>query len=101
MGLDPTDDDEKESFNIIINVLTKLYMVFGRQPFIDRSLNDPLFLYIHQMWFQQFDNNQHRYDIPFLLNGWTSIITQWLKLDYTDRQQYIKQINDEQLDDKD
>jgi len=97
LGVDLGDDD----LNIIINVLTKINLVFGKQPFIDRSLHDPLFLYVNQMWFEQNKNDQHRYDIPFLLNGWTSIITQWLKLDYQTRRQYIQQINDNQLNDDD
>ncbi len=101
LGFNPTDDDEKENFNIIINVLTKIYMVFGKQPFIDRSIHDPLFLYVSQNWLQQFNNDQHRYDIPFLLNGWNLMITQWLKLDYTDRREYSKQIKEEHLDDDD
>jgi len=76
-------------------------MVFGKQPFIDRSLHDPLFLYVNQMCFQQINSEQHRYDIPFLLNGWTSILTQWLKLDDENRQHYIEQIPDQQRDDYD
>ncbi|CAF2009983.1 unnamed protein product [Rotaria magnacalcarata] len=95
LDLNPdNDDDGKENFNIIINVLTKLFMVFGKKPFIVQSSTDPMFLYINQMWFQQLNIDQHRYDIPFLLNGFTSIITQWLKLDYSIRRQYIQQIND-------
>jgi hypothetical protein len=99
MGLNPADDDGKENFDIIINVLTKIYMIFGKQPFIDRSINDALFLYVTQIWFQQFNNDQHRYDIPFLLNGWNSIITQWLKLDYPNRRKYMQQIKDDDDDD--
>jgi hypothetical protein len=99
MGLNPADDDGKENFDIIINVLTKIYMIFGKQPFIDRSTNDALFLYVTQIWFQQFNNDQHRYDIPFLLNGWNSIITQWLKLDYPNRRKYMQQIKDDDDDD--
>jgi hypothetical protein len=99
LGLNPDDDDGKENFNIMINVLTKIYMVFGKQPFIDRSLKDPLFLFVDQMWFQQFNNDQHRYDIPFLLNGWSAIITQWLKLDDQHRRQYTQQIHQEQSED--
>jgi len=53
------------------------------------------------MWFQQLNNDQHQQDIQFLLNGWTSILTQWLKLDYSDRRQYIQQINPNLLDDDD
>jgi hypothetical protein len=97
-GLNPNDDDGKENFNLIINVLTKISMVFGKQPFIQRSLIDPLFLFVNQLWFQQFDNDQHRYDIPFLLNGWSNIITQWLKLDYQQQKKYIQQIPEHQRD---
>jgi hypothetical protein len=97
-GLNPDHDDGKENFNIIINVLTKIYMVFGKQPFIQRSLNDPLFLFVNQIWFQQFNHDQQRYNIPFLLNGWSSIITQWLKLHFKNRQLYIQQIPEDQLD---
>jgi hypothetical protein len=92
-------DDDKEDFNIIINILTKILMVFGKQPFLDRSLNDPLFLFINQKWFEVFNYDQHRYNIPFLLNGWDSILTQWLKLNYQDQQHYIDQIPNKLLDD--
>jgi len=105
MGLNSTDDDKdddkKKDFNLIVNVLTKIYFIFGQQPFIDRSLHNPLFLYVNQMWLQQINNEQHQHDIPFLLNGWASILTQWLKLDYKNRRQYIEQINDDQLDNDD
>jgi len=105
MGLNPdnddNDDEKKKDFNIIVNVLTKIYFIFGQQPFIDRSLHNPLFLYVNQIWLQQVNNEQHQHDIPFLLNGWTSILTQWLKLDYKNRRQYIEQINDDQLDNDD
>lgn len=73
-------------------------MVFGKQPFIDRSLCDPLFLFVNEKWFQQFDFIQYRYNIPFLLDGWSSIITQWLKLDFRNCQNYIKQIPKEKRD---
>lgn len=89
LGFDQDHDDKKENFNIIINVLVKIFMVFGKQPFLDQSLHDPLFSYINQMWFQQINIDQHRYDIPFLLNNFTLIITQWLKLDYSIRKKYI------------
>ncbi|CAF3465594.1 unnamed protein product [Rotaria sp. Silwood1] len=98
LGLDSVDDNEKEDFNIIINVLTKILMVFGKKPFIDRSSYDPLFLYVNQMWFEKFNYDQYRYNIPYLLNNWTSIITQWLKLDHSNRQQYIQKINTHLLD---
>ena len=88
LGFNPTDDDEKENFNIIINVLTKIYMVFGKQPFIDRSLHDPLFLYVNQIGFNNLIMINIDMIFHFYLNGWTSIITQWLKLDYTDRREY-------------
>jgi len=105
MGLNPdnddNDDEKKKDFNIIVNVLTKIYFIFGQQPFIDRSLHNPLFLYVNQIWLQQVNNEQHQHDIPFLLNGWASILTQWLKLDYKNRRQYIEQINDDQLDNDD
>jgi hypothetical protein len=67
-------------------------MIFGKKPFIDRSLKDPLFLFINQKWFQLFNYDQNRYNIPFLLNGWSEILTQWLKLNYQDQQHYIEQI---------
>jgi hypothetical protein len=86
------DDDDKEDFNIILNVLTKILMIFGKKPFVDRSLNDPMFLFINKKWFQLFNYDQHRYNIPFLLNGWSSILTQWLKLNYQDQKYYIDQI---------
>jgi len=92
-------DDDKEDFNIIINILTKILMVFGKKPFLDRSLNDPLFLFINQKWFELFNYDQNRYNIPFLLNGWDSILTQWLKLNYQDQQHYIDQIPNKLLDD--
>ncbi len=93
LGFNPDDDgDRKENFNLIINVLTKIFMAFGKKPFIDRSLIDPLFLFINQKWFQQFNNDQHQDDIPFLFRGWSSIITQWLKMDFHDCQPYIQQI---------
>lgn len=101
LGLSQDDDDKKEIFNLIVNVLTKNSVVFGKQPFIQRSLIDPLFLFINQIWFQQYNETQHRYDIPFLLNGWSNILTQWLKLSYSDCQQYIAQIPEEQLDNHD
>jgi hypothetical protein len=93
------DDDDKEDFNIILNVLTKILMIFGKKPFVDRSLNDPMFLFINEKWFQLFNYDQHRYNIPFLLNGWSSILTQWLKLNYQDQKYYIDQIQNKFLDD--
>jgi len=100
-GFSMNGDDKKENFSIIVNVLTKIFMVFGREPFIERSFHDPLLLFIKQIWFTQFNNDQHRYDIPFLLNGWSTILTKWLKLDYKNRREYIQQINEDQLDDDD
>jgi hypothetical protein len=93
MGTDSDSDDEKKDLNLIVNVLTKIYFIFGQQPFIDRSLRDPLFLYVNQMWFQKINNEQNQHDISYLLDGWTSVITQWLKLSYPNRRQYIEQIN--------
>jgi len=86
-------DDKKKHFNLIVNVLTKIYFIFGQQPFIDRSLHHPLFLYANQMWFQQINKEQNQHDISFVLNGWTSIIIQWLKLGHPNRRQYTEQIN--------
>jgi hypothetical protein len=91
MGLG--SDDKKKDFNLIVNVLTKIYFIFGQQPFIDRSLHHPLFLYTNQIWFQQINNEQNQHNISFVLNGWTSIIIQWLKLGHPNRRQYTKQIN--------
>ncbi len=101
MGQNSTDDDEKKNFNLIVNVLTKIYFIFGQQPFIDRSQRDPLFLYVNQIWFPQINNEQDQHNISFLINGWTSIITQWLKLDFQIRRQYIQQINKDQIEDDD
>ncbi len=105
MGLNSTDDnnnnEKKKDFNLIINVLTKIYFIFGQQPFIHRSLRDPLFLYVNEKWFEQIENDKCQNDIPFLLNGWTSIITQWLKFDYPKRREYIEQINPDLLYDDD
>ncbi len=101
MGTDSDSDDEKKDLNLIVNVLTKIYFIFGQQPFIDRSLRDPLFLFVNQIWFPQINNEQNQHDIPFLLDGWTSIITQWLKLSYPNRRQYTEQINPDLLYDGD
>jgi hypothetical protein len=101
MGTDSDSDDEKKDLNLIVNVLTKIYFIFGQQPFIDRSLRDPLFLYANQMWFQKINNEQNQHDISYLLDGWTSVITQWLKLSYPNRRQYIEQINPDLLYDGD
>jgi len=101
MGTDSDSNDEKKDLNLIVNVLTKIYFIFGQQPFIDRSLRDPLFLYVNQMWFQKINNEQNQHDISYLLDGWTSIITQWLKLGHPNRRQYIEQINPDLLYDND
>ncbi|CAF3932003.1 unnamed protein product, partial [Rotaria magnacalcarata] len=101
LGLNQIDDDGKENFNIIINVFTKVFMIFGKQPFIDRSLCDPLFIYVDQIWFQQFNYDQYQYKIPFLLDGWSSIITKWLKLDYSIHRRHTQQIKDDLFDDDD
>jgi hypothetical protein len=105
MGFNSTDennnDEKKQNFNLIVNVLTKIYFIFGQQPFIHRSLRDPLFLYVNKKWFEQIENDKYQDDIPFLLNGWTSIITQWLKFDYPKRREYIEQINPDLLYDDD
>ena len=100
-GLIHSSSDEKDNFNIIINVLTKILMVFGKQPFLERSKIDPLFLFIYQKWLQQLDYDQHQNNIPILLNGWSSILTQWLKLDYQNQEIYFKQIPENQLDNND
>jgi hypothetical protein len=99
MGTD--SNNKKKDFDLIVNFLTKIYFIFGQQPFIDRSLRDPLFLYVNQIWFPQINNEQNQHDIPFLLDGWTSIITQWLKLSYPNRRQYTEQINPDLLYDGD
>ncbi len=91
---DRDDDDEKRNFDLIINVLTKIYFVFGQQPFIHRSFKDPLFLFVKQIWFQQIHNEQNQHDISFLIDGWSSILTKWFQLDHTNRQQYIQQLHD-------
>ena len=88
MGLNSENYDPKETFHLIVNVLTKIYLVFGRQPFLDQAKLDPLFLFIQQKWFPSFDHQQHRLNLTFLLNGWTSILTQWIKLPYKDQQEY-------------
>jgi len=99
MGYVSIDDDEekKKNFDVIINVLTKIHFIFGQKPFIDRSNNDPFLLYVNQNWFQQLNNDQHQHDINSLINGWTSIISQWLKLSYQNRQYYIQQIPHDQF----
>jgi hypothetical protein len=98
---DNDDNDQKKKLNLIVNVLTKIYFIFGQEPFIDRSLHNPFFLYVKQMWFQQIKNEENQRDIQFLLNGWTSILTQWVKFDYQNRRKYIEQINPDQLDNDD
>jgi hypothetical protein len=95
MGTD--SNNKKKDLNLIVNILTKIYFIFGQQPFIDRSLHDPLFLFVNQMWFTQINNQENQDDIPFLLNGWSSFLTQWLKLGYSNRRQYIEQINPDLL----
>jgi hypothetical protein len=80
------NDDEKRNFDLIVNVLTKIYFVFGQKPFIDRSLNDPLFLFVYQNWFEKIIDNQN--DIPFLLDGWSKILTQW----FSNRRKYLEQL---------
>ncbi|CAF3664974.1 unnamed protein product [Rotaria sordida] len=94
-------DDKRKNFDLIVNVLTKIYFIFGKQPFIDRSRYDPLFLYVNQMWFEQINNEQDQHNIPFLINGWNSILTQWLKLAYENRRQYFEKINRDLLYDGD
>ncbi|CAF2826730.1 unnamed protein product [Rotaria sp. Silwood2] len=93
LEVDSIDDNIKENFNIIINVLTKIYMAFGDKQFIERSLYDPLYLFINEMWFKTFNYEQYRYNISYLLSGFTSIITEWLKFDYSTRQLFVKQID--------
>ena len=99
MNLGRTDnqDDEKRNFHLIVNVLTKISFVFGQEPFLRRSLYDPFFLFVKQIWFEQIHNEQNQQDISFLLDGWSSIITKWSKLDYQNRRQYIEQIDPKQL----
>ena len=96
---DLDNDEEKNDFNLILNVLTKIYFIFGKQPFLDRSLYEPFYLYVNQIWFLQMNTEQH--DISFLLNGWNRILTKWLKLDYKNRQEYYQQINTDLLYDDD
>lgn len=86
-------NERKDDFHLIVNVLTKIYLAFGRKPFLDRSSVDALYLFIQQNWFQQFDHDQNQSNIRFLLKGWTSMLKKWLKFDYSDRRQYIEQIN--------
>ncbi|CAF3661921.1 unnamed protein product [Rotaria sp. Silwood1] len=93
LHVDSLDDNIKENFNIIINVLTKIYMAFGDKQFIELSLYDPFYLFINEMWFKTFNYEQYRYNIPYLLSGFTSIITTWLKFDYSARQLFVKQID--------
>ncbi|CAF4888254.1 unnamed protein product [Rotaria sp. Silwood1] len=90
-------DDKKKDFNLIVNVLTKIYFIFGKQPFIDRSRYDPLFLYVNDMWFEQINNEQDQRNVTFLINGWRSILTQWLKLSNANRRQYFEKIDSDLL----
>ncbi|CAF1265954.1 unnamed protein product [Adineta ricciae] len=90
-GMDHTE--RKDDFHLIVNVLTKIYLAFGRKPFLDRSSVDALYLFIEQNWFRQFDYDQNQSNVRFLLKGWTSMLKKWLKFDYSDRRQYIEQIN--------
>ncbi len=99
MGTD--SNNNKKDFDLIVNVLTKIYFIFGQQPFIDRCLHDPLLLFVNQMLFPQINNQENQHDIPFLLNGWSSFVTQWLKLGYRNRRQHIEQINPDLLYDND
>ncbi|CAF1440074.1 unnamed protein product [Rotaria sordida] len=93
LHVDSIDENIKENFNIIINVLTKIYMAFGNKQFIERSLHDPLYLFINEMWLKTFNYEQYRYNISYLLSGFKSIITTWLKFDYSTRQLFVKKIN--------
>ena len=91
LGMDHRE--RKDDFHLIVNVLTKIYLAFGRKPFLDRSSVDVLYLFIEQNWFRHFDDDQNQFNVRFLLKGWTSMLKKWLKFDYSDRRPYIEQIN--------
>jgi len=98
LGSSETHDDKKH-FNFIVNVLTKIYLVFGQQPFIERSSIDAMYLYVNKIWLNQLNNNEGEHQMKILLDGWRSTITQWLKLDYTNRQVYRKETTENESDD--
>lgn len=90
---DDRHEGKQQDLNLLTNVLTKIHFVFGSQPFIERSRRDPFFLYANQLWFPRIVNEEKQRDIAFLVNGWKSMLIEWLKLDNHKRRSYFEQID--------
>lgn len=94
---DRDEHDDKRDFHLIVNVLTKIYFVFGQQPFIEHSLCDPLFLFVKQTWFPLIVDQETQRDITLLINGWSQYLTEWFDLDRETRKGYFEQIQPDRL----
>ena len=88
---DDEQDEQKKNFNLIVDVLTKIYFIFGIKPFLNRSIHDPFFLFVKQNWFDLKDQQINQQNISSLLNHWSSIINQWIHLDFSTRQTFFNQ----------
>ncbi|CAF1238823.1 unnamed protein product [Rotaria sp. Silwood1] len=95
------DNNSKDHFNVIVDVLAKIHFLFGQQPFFEQSSKDAMFLFVNKMWFNQLNNDEGEYEMEFLFNGWKSIITQWLNLDYRDCKVYFEETENNTVDDDD
>ncbi len=95
------DNNSKDDFSVIVDVLAKIHFLFGQQPFIEQSSKDAMFLFVKKMWFNQLKNDEGEYEMEFLLNGWKSIITQWLNLDYRNGKIYFEETENNTIDDDD
>lgn len=96
------NNDRHEDLHLMVKVLSKIYLAFGKQVFINRSMDDPFYLFVVQTSLKQLEKEEdEKKKIAFLRQQWTSIITNWLKLDYTTRRSYSEPMDNDDFDDDD
>jgi len=69
----------QDYLNLIINVLTKILYIFGKEPFARRSSADRFFSFNYRTWLEKFPFEQHRTNIPLLIHNWFTNLKEWLK----------------------
>lgn len=94
--------DRHEDLHIMVKILSKIYLAWGKQPFLDRSMDDPFYSFVVQTSLHRLEKeSDEKKKIAFLRQTWTSIITNWLKLDFTTKRSYCEPLDNDQFDDDD
>ena len=60
MNLTRTNDeiDRHEDLHLMVKVLSKIYLAFGKQVFINRSMDDPFYFFVVQTSLKQLEKEE-------------------------------------------